>query len=65
VQHADADPAFQRECLGLLTGAVGQGEARRIELADPDGESEGACPSCGMTFRIAPADPGDYGDATP
>jgi uncharacterized C2H2 Zn-finger protein len=36
-----------------------------IELANPDGESEGACPSCGMTFRIAPADPGDYGEATP
>ena len=27
VQHADADPAFQRDCLGLLTAAVGQGEA--------------------------------------
>jgi hypothetical protein len=137
VQHADADPAFQRGCLGLLTAAVGQGEARRshlalltdrvlvaegqpqeygtqlryrdgecvpfpvrepladyvaivaeqerrppgppaaaltcprcqadveIELANPDGESEGACPSCGMTFRIAPADDGDYGGATP
>ena len=150
VQHADADPAFQRDCLGLLTAAVGQGEARRshlalltdrvlvaegqpqeygtqlryrdgecvpfpvrdpervderraamalqpladyvalvaeqerrppgppvagltcprcqadveIELANPDGESEGACPSCGMTFRIAPADNGDYGGAT-
>ena len=153
VQHADADPAFQRDCLGLLTAAVGQGEARRshlalltdrvlvaegqpqeygtqlryragecvpfpvrdpervderraamalqpladyvtlvaeqerrppgppaaaltcprcqadveIELANPDGESEGACPSCGMTFRIAPAGPagsGDYGEAT-
>jgi len=149
VQHADADPAFQRECLGLLTAAVGQGEARRsqlalltdrvlvaegqpqeygtqlryrdgecvpfpvrdpdrvderraemslepladyvahvaaqesrpsgppvaeltcprcqadveIELTDPDGESEGACPSCGMEFRIAPAGPGE--DATP
>jgi hypothetical protein len=151
VQHADADPAFQRECLGLLTAAVGQGEARRahlalltdrvlvaegqpqeygtqlryrggecvpfplrdpeqvderraamalqplaeyvaivaeqerrppgppvaeltcprcqadveIELANPDGESEGACTSCGMTFRIAPAGPGDYGEITP
>ena len=34
-----------------------------IELANPDGESEGACPRCGMTFRIAPADDGDYGDS--
>lgn len=33
VQHADADPAFQRECLGLLTTAVGQGEASRPHLA--------------------------------
>ena len=33
VQHADADPAFQRDCLGLLTSAVGQGEARRSHLA--------------------------------
>jgi len=151
VQHADADPAFQRDCLGLLTAAAGQGEARRshlalltdrvlvaggqpqeygtqlryrdgecvpfpvrdpervderraamalqpladyvaivaeqerrppgppmaeltcprcqadveIELASPDGESAGACPGCGMTFRIAPADDGDYGGATP
>src|SRR5215470_1324593 len=144
VQHADADPAFQRECLGLLTAAVGQGEARRshlallaegqpqeygtqlryldgecvpfpvrdpdrvderraamalqpladyvalvaeqerrppgppaaaltcprcqagveIELAGPDGESRGACPGCGMTFRIAPVGNGDYGGAT-
>jgi len=36
-----------------------------IELASPDGESAGACPGCGMTFRIAPADDGDYGGATP
>ncbi len=33
IQHADADPAFQRECLGLLTAAVGQGEASRQHLA--------------------------------
>ena len=33
VQHADADPAFQRECVGLLTAAVGQGEARLSQLA--------------------------------
>jgi len=33
VQHADADPAFQRECLGLLTAAAGRGEARRSHLA--------------------------------
>src|ERR1700745_1954231 len=29
VQHADADPAFQRECLGLLAAAVDEGEAHR------------------------------------
>jgi DNA-directed RNA polymerase subunit RPC12/RpoP len=32
-QHADADPAFQRECLDLLTAAVEAGEARMRELA--------------------------------
>jgi hypothetical protein len=32
-QHADADPAFQRQCLGLLTAAVEAGEARMRELA--------------------------------
>lgn len=32
-QHADADPAFQRECLGLLTAAVEAGEATERELA--------------------------------
>lgn len=32
-QHADRDPAFQRQCLGLLTAAVGQGEASAAELA--------------------------------
>ena len=26
-QHADADPAFQRRCLDLMTQAVNQGEA--------------------------------------
>ena len=32
-QHADADPAFQRQCLDLLTVAVEAGEARMRELA--------------------------------
>ena len=32
-QHADRDPAFQRECLGLLAAAVQAGEATRSELA--------------------------------
>lgn len=32
-QHADHDPAFQREALDLLTDAVGRGEARPRELA--------------------------------
>jgi hypothetical protein len=32
-QHADADPAFQRQCLDLLTAAVEAGEARMRELA--------------------------------
>jgi len=32
-QHADADPAFQRECLNLLTAAVEAGEATTRELA--------------------------------
>lgn len=33
VQHADADPAFQRHCLGLLGAAVEAGEATRSNLA--------------------------------
>ena len=33
VQHADADPAFQRECLGLLTAAAEAGEASQQHLA--------------------------------
>ncbi len=32
-QHADADPAFQRRCLGLLAAAVEAGEATRQQLA--------------------------------
>jgi hypothetical protein len=32
-QHADADPAFQRECLGLLATAVEVGEATEQQLA--------------------------------
>ena len=32
-QHADADPAFQRECLGLIGAAVETGEARLLEFA--------------------------------
>jgi hypothetical protein len=32
-QHADADPVFQRHCLGLLTAAVEAGEATRRNLA--------------------------------
>jgi hypothetical protein len=32
-QHMDADPAFQRQCLDLLTAAVEAGEATVIELA--------------------------------
>lgn len=32
-QHADRDPAFQREALDLLTEAVARGEARPRELA--------------------------------
>jgi hypothetical protein len=32
-QHADADPAFQRQCLDLLAGAVEAGEATKRELA--------------------------------
>jgi hypothetical protein len=33
VQHADADPAFQRRCLGLLAAAVEAGEATKRQLA--------------------------------
>jgi hypothetical protein len=33
VQHADQDPAFQRQCLDLMTTAAGQGEASRANLA--------------------------------
>ena len=32
-QHADQDPAFQRSCLDLMTGAVERGEATLGELA--------------------------------
>lgn len=32
-QHADSDPAFQRQCLDLLTVAASQGEAT-TKLAD-------------------------------
>jgi hypothetical protein len=32
-QHMDADPAFQRECLDLMTAAVEAGEATVRELA--------------------------------
>ncbi len=33
VQHADLDPAFQRECLGLLVEAVEADEASATDLA--------------------------------
>jgi len=33
VQHADGDPAFQRQCLELLTAAAGHGEASWREVA--------------------------------
>lgn len=33
VQHADADPAFQRRCLELLTAAAEQGQATRRQVA--------------------------------
>lgn len=33
VQHADRDPAFQRECLGLLTAAAERGKASWKEVA--------------------------------
>ena len=33
VQHADQDPAFQRQCLDLMATAAGQGEASRENLA--------------------------------
>ena len=33
VQHADRDPAFQRQCLDLLTAAVEDGEATAVEQA--------------------------------
>jgi hypothetical protein len=32
-QHADSDPAFQRQCLGLLAAAVEAGEATAQQLA--------------------------------
>jgi hypothetical protein len=32
-QHADADPAFQRQCLDLMTAAVEAGEATERDLA--------------------------------
>ena len=33
VQHADAEPGFQRRCLDLLTTAAGVGEASPVEMA--------------------------------
>ena len=33
VQHADRDPAFQRECLGLLTAAADADEATKAHVA--------------------------------
>jgi hypothetical protein len=33
VQHADSDPAFQRECLDLLTAAAAHGEATLRQVA--------------------------------
>ena len=33
VQHADRDPAFQRQCLELITAAADLGEATRAQLA--------------------------------
>jgi hypothetical protein len=32
-QHADSDPAFQRQCLDLLTAALERGEATAVEQA--------------------------------
>ncbi len=32
-QHADRDPGFQRQCLDLMTEAVGRGEASGTDLA--------------------------------
>jgi hypothetical protein len=32
-QHADSDPAYQRRCLDLLTGAVERGEATIVQQA--------------------------------
>ena len=33
MQHADRDPAFQRECLGLLTAAADAAEATKARVA--------------------------------
>src|SRR5207244_6160203 len=33
VQHADRDPAFQRECLSLMEAAVAAGDASPADLA--------------------------------
>jgi hypothetical protein len=33
VQHADSDPAFQRQCLELLTVAASHGEAAKAQVA--------------------------------
>jgi hypothetical protein len=33
VQHADSDPAFQRQCLELLTVAASHGEATKAQVA--------------------------------
>lgn len=57
VQHADADPAFQRECLDLLGAAAEAGEASASDLAyltDRVLRSEGRPQRYGTQFTQGP-----------
>lgn len=56
-QHADHDPKFQRECLGLMEQAVERGEATAVELAyltDRVLLAEGHAQRYGTQFRHEP-----------
>lgn len=57
-QHADQDPEFQRECLGLLKSAVESGEASAAHLAyltDRVLLAEGRPQRYGTQFKHGPA----------
>ncbi|WP_329108459.1 hypothetical protein OG792_07285 [Micromonospora sp. NBC_01699] len=61
-QHADRDPAFQRDCLALLAGAVSDGEASPAHLAyltDRVRRAEGKPQLYGTQFWYGPDGTGE------